>query len=160
MGAQVTTAQVWRQLEKQFFGVVGFVTAQGEARTVGIAYLVRERKLYFCTDANAWKTKHVRHNPHVSMTVPIAKRMPLLPWIIIPAATITFSGTGRVLELTAVAAEIPDTLLKDLQPAEELRQHTSVVEITPKGDFITYGVGVPLKTMLRPAEAGGRTPVE
>lgn len=160
MGAQVTAAQVWTQLENHLFGVVGLVTAKGEARTVGIVYLVRDRKLYFCTDANAWKTKHLRGNPSVSMTVPIAKRIPFLPWINIPAATITFSGRGRVLDLTEVPAEIPDTLLKDLKPAEELRQHTSVVEMTPRGDFITYGVGVPLKSMLKPAEAGGRVPVK
>jgi hypothetical protein len=148
------------QLEKQLFGVVGLVTAKGEVRTVGIVYLVRDRKLYFCTDTNAWKTKHLRNNRNVSMTVPVAKSMPFLPWINIPAATITFSGTARVLDLSAVPAEIPDTLLKDLKPADELKQHTAVIEITPKGDFITYGIGVPLKTMLRPAEAAGRTPVE
>jgi hypothetical protein len=160
MGARITAAQVWMQLEKQLFGVVGLVTATGEARTVGIAYLVRDKKFYFCTNTNAWKVKHLRNNPNVSMTVPIAKRNPFLPWVKIPAATITLSGTGRVLNLTEVPAEIPDTLLKDLKPTEEVRRHASVVEITPKGDFITYGIGVPLRRMLEPAEAAGRTPVE
>ncbi|MFQ5799540.1 MAG: pyridoxamine 5'-phosphate oxidase family protein [Bacteroidota bacterium] len=160
MAARVTTAQIWMQLEKQLFGVVGLVTAKGEARTAGIAYLVRDKKLYFCTDTDAWKTKHLRNNPNVSMTIPIPKRVPFMPWIKIPAATITFSGTGRVLSLAEVPAEIPDALLKDLEPKEELRQRTSVVEIAPKGDFMTYGVGVAVKKMLRPTEAGGRAAVE
>ena len=50
MGARITAAQVWMHLEKQLFEVVGLVTAKGEARTVGIAYLVRDKKFYFCTN--------------------------------------------------------------------------------------------------------------
>jgi hypothetical protein len=160
MGARITAAQVWTELENQIFGVVGLVTAKGEARTVGIAYLVRDKKFYFCTKTNAWKTKHLRNNPNVSMTVPIENRRLSLPGVKIPAATITFSGTGRVLDLTEVPAEIPDTLLKHLKPTEEVRRHACVIEIIPKGDFITYGVGVSLRSMLRPGEAGGRIPVE
>ncbi len=156
---QLTTEQVWKELEKEIFGVVGMVTAKGEARTVGIVYVVRDRKLFFCTDAGAWKTKHLRNNPNVSMTVSIAKRIPFLPWIKIPAATITFSGMARVLSLSEVPTEIPDTLLKDLEGADEIRQGCCIIEITPKGDFITYGVGVPLKTMRKPGEASGRVPV-
>lgn len=151
MEARLTTNQVWTQLESQIFGVVGIVTARGEARTVGIAYLVRDRKIYFCTVTNAWKTKHLRNNPNVSMTVPVSKRIPFMPWVRVPPATITFSGTSQVLGIADVPAEIPGTLLKDLKPAEELREQTSVVEIAPKGDFITYGIGVPLKSMFTPA---------
>jgi hypothetical protein len=155
----VTTDQVWDELKKEIFAVVGIVTARGESRTVGVVYLVRGRMLFFCTDANAWKTKHLRNNPNVSVTVPIAKRIPFLPWIKIPPATITFSGTARVLDYTEVPPEIPDALLKGLQGAEELKKDCSVVEITPTGDFLTYGVGVSLSTMRRPTEATGRAPV-
>jgi hypothetical protein len=155
----ITTEQVWDSLEKEIFGVVGVVTAKGESRTVGIVYVVRDHKLFFCTDSAAWKTRHLRNNPSVSMTVPIEKRIAVLPWIKIPAATITFCGTARVLGLTEVPAEIPDALLKDLEGADELRQSCSVVEITPKGDFVTYGVGVSLRTMRNPARACGRVPV-
>lgn len=160
MGAPVTTAQVWMELERQIFGVVGLVTAKGESRTAGIVYLVRDKKVYFSTDANTWKIKHLHNNPNISMTVPIAKRFLLLPWLKIPAATISFSGIARILDLAEVSSDIPDKLLKDLEPAEELRQHMCVIEITPKGNFITYGVGVPIKTMLKPMEAGGIIPVE
>lgn len=160
MGAQLTAAQVWAELGRQLFGVVGFVTARGEARTAGIAYVVRDRKIYFCTETDAWKTKHLRGNSSISMTVPVPRRVPFMPWIRIPPATITFSGTARVLTLVDVPAEIPDTLMNDLKPKEELREHSSVVEITPRGEFVTYGIGVPLKTMLVPQEAGGRVAVE
>lgn len=158
MPAQITTNQIWKDLEKEIFGVVGMVTAKAESRTAGIAYVVRDHKIFFATASTAWKTKHLRNNPHVSMTVPIVKR-PFLPWIKIPAATITFSGTARVLALNEVSNAIPEALLKDLEGREELKKNCSIIEITPKGHFVTYGVGVSLQTMRRPDQAWGRVPV-
>ena len=78
MPMQLTSDQVWQAIEKELFAVLGMVTAQGEARTVGIVYIVRDRKLYIGTDQAAWKARHVAANPHVSITIPIAKRI-LLP---------------------------------------------------------------------------------
>jgi hypothetical protein len=60
-----------------------------------------------------------------------------------------------------IRASVPHfSLLKHLKPTEEVRRHACVIEIIPKGDFITYGVGVSLRSMLRPGEAGARIPVE
>ena len=56
-------------------------------------------------------------------------------------------------------AGVVDALVDKLEPREELLRATSVVEVTPKGDFLTYGIGVPVRTMLRPHEAAGRVPV-
>src|SRR5215217_1176342 len=89
MTLQLTTAQVWQEIEANLFAVLGMVTPTGEARTAGIVYVVDDHKLYIGTDKAAWKTKHIVGNPHVSITIPIAKRIPFLPWIKIPAATIT-----------------------------------------------------------------------
>ncbi len=160
MPAEITTGQIWTELKKEIFAVVGMVTARNESRTVGIVYVVHDRRLFFSSETIAWKTRHLRKNPHVSVTVPIAKRIPFVPWIRIPAATITFSGTARVLDINEVSSEITQPLLKDLEGAEELRENCSIIEITPERDFLTYGVGVSLKTMHRPAEAWGRVAVE
>ena len=35
----------------------------------------------------------------------------------------------------------------------------SIIAIEPVGDFVTYGVGVPLMTMRNPEDARGRAPV-
>lgn len=159
MEARLDAAQIWKRLKSQVFGVVGFVTAVGEARTAGIAYMVRDKKIYFCTETNAWKTKHLRNNAHISMTVPVPKRVFFMPWAQIPPATITFSGTARVLTLSEAPSEVPDVLLAPLEPKDELMRSTSVIEVTPKGDFVTYGIGVSLKTMTKPKEAGRRVAV-
>lgn len=36
MALQLTSAQVWQEIEKELFAVIGMVTAKHEARTVGI----------------------------------------------------------------------------------------------------------------------------
>ena len=100
---QLNKTQVWEQINKEIFAVVGMVTKNGEARTVGIVYAEDNGKLYISSQKQAWKVRHITQNPHVSLTIPIAKRIPLLPWIKIPAATITFSGQGSILTLDDVA---------------------------------------------------------
>ncbi len=157
--ATLTTNQVWDEIEKQLFAVMGMVTANNEARTAGIVYIVNQRKLYISSLESAWKTRHVAQNPHVSLTVTIAKRIWFLPWIKIPAATITFSGTAKVLEPQEVSAEIIKALFKGMEITAENSPPYRIIEITPEKEFITYGMGVSLMDMRDPAKARGRVSV-
>ncbi len=157
--AEITTEQVWQEIEKQLFAVLGMVTAHQEARTAGIVYVVHERRLYVSTLRSAWKARHIAQNPHVSLTIPIPKRIPLLPWIKIPAATITFPGLARVLEATAVPQPIIQKLFRGLEITPETSPPYAVIEITPEKEFVTYGVGVSMMTMRDTEKARGRTAV-
>lgn len=159
MSLQLTSAQVWTELEKELFAVLGVVNAKGEARTSGVVYTVRDFKLHIATGRETWKAVHTRENPHVSITVPIAKRIPLLPWIRIPAATVTFNGLGRVYEPDEVRLDVLKALLRGLEKDEELLSTMCIISVEPVGDFITYGVGVPLMTMRDAQKARGRAPV-
>jgi hypothetical protein len=159
MSQQLSSEQVWNELEKELFAVLGMVTSKDEARTVGIVYVMHDRKIYIATGKDTWKARHVRQNTHVSITVPIAKRIPFLPWIKIPAATITFSGRGSVLDPENVGNEVLHSLLRGLETDDELLATMCVIEIEPVGDFITYGIGIPLMTMRDPEKARGRAPV-
>jgi len=136
MRLQLTTEQVWRALEGELFAVLGMVTANSEARTVGIVYIVRDHKLYIGSDKDAWKARHIAANEHVSLTVPIAKRIPFLPWIKIPAATITFSGRARVLSPAERSPEILKALFRGLVLDEETLAGTCLIEVTPEKDFL------------------------
>jgi hypothetical protein len=158
MPAQITTGQVWNAIQRQMFAVVGMVTAKGESRTAGIVYLVQDRKLYFGTHRSAWKTKHLASNPNVSMTVTIAKRIPFMPWVKIPPATVTFSGTASILEPENVSSSIVERLHEGLEEDGSVEQSV-IVEVSPQGDFVTYGIGVSLRTMRKPAEAQGRVSI-
>ena len=159
MTIQLSTEEVWQAIEKEMFGIIGMVTAKQEARTVGIVYVVRDRKLYIGTDKRAWKTRHIGANHHVSMTIPIAKRIPFMPWIKIPAATITFSGTARVLPTNETPPEILEAVFRGLASDSEVMLSSCLIEVTPHKDFVTYGVGVPLLTMRHPEKSRGRAPV-
>jgi hypothetical protein len=156
MTQRLSSQQVWEALGKEIFAVLGMVTAQGEARTVGVVYVVDDRKLYIVTKKDAWKVRHVAQNPHVSITVPIAKRIPFMPWIKIPAATITFRGSGKVLLAEDVKPQVLSALMGGVQADVATLSGVRVLEIEPLGEFITYGVGVSLMEMRDPQRARGR----
>jgi hypothetical protein len=159
MTIQLTTEQVWQAIEKELFAVIGMVTTRHEARTVGVVYVARDRKLYIGTGKDTWKVRHIAGNPHVSVTIPITKRIPFLPWIKIPAATITFSGTARILLPAETPLDILQTVFRGLAEEEEMIANAALIEVTPEKDFVTYGVGVSLMTMRNPEKARGRAPV-
>ncbi len=159
MAAKLTGDQVWGELEKELFAVLGMVSAKGEARTAGIVYIVHDRKIYISSKTEAWKVRHIENNPHVSITIPIAKRIPIMPWIKIPAATITFSGKAIILETGDLDDDILHALFRGFEEDDELMATTSVIEVVPQGDFVTYGVGIPLMEMRHPEKARGRAPV-
>lgn len=159
MPAKITTDQVWDAIEKEVFAVVGMVTATGQARTVGIVYTTNQRKLYFITGSETWKARHISANRHVSVTIPIAKRIPFLPWIRIPSATITFCGTAKVYPAVDASPTIIKPLFGPLPEDSQMIEESCIIEITPEKDFITYGVGIPLMHMRLPEKARGQVAV-
>lgn len=156
MDTKLTAEQVWRQIEQNLFAVIGMVTPHGESRTVGVVYVVDEHKLYIGTQKAAWKARHIAHNPHVSLTIPISKRLPFLPWVKIPAATITFSGLARVLEHGDVSPGLLRRLYRDVVKDPDALANSCIIEVVPQKEFITYGVGTSLLQMRFPEKARGR----
>lgn len=159
MTQQLATVQVWQSIEKELFAVIGMVTASNESRTAGVVYAVHDHKLFFLSGKETWKVRHIAANPHVSLTIPIAKRIPVMPWVKVPAATITFSGVARVMPASEASPELRRALLRGLADDEAMLAGSSVVEVTPAKDFVTYGVGVSLMEMRHPDQARGRAPV-
>lgn len=159
MTARLTSEQVWQALEKELFAVLGVVTTKNEARTAGIVYVVRNRRLYIASDRDAWKVRHIMQNPHVSLTIPVHKRIPFLPWIKIPAATITFCGMAQILEPGETPPEIVRAIYRGMANDRELMSESCLIEVTPVKDFVTYGIGISLMKMRDPEQARGRAPV-
>lgn len=157
MPANITSEQVWREVSKRNFAVLGFVTSRGEARSAGVVYTVRDRNVYIVTDRDSWKVRHIRANSHVSLTVTIPKRIPLLPWIQIPQAVICFHGEASIHEIADVPPDVPRLLLRGLKLKDN--EKISMIRVRPVGQFLTYGVGVPLITMRDTQAARSRAPV-
>ena len=159
MTTGLTPDQVWGVIEKQNFGVLGMVTAKHEARTAGIVYILDKRRLYIGTWTEMWKTRHVAQNPHVSVTVPIHKRVPFMPWIKVPAATITFSGKADVIAALDAPRELLEKLYHGVASDEQEMARYSLIEVTPIGEFLTYGIGMSVLDMRDPQQARQRVPV-
>lgn len=159
MTKELTSEQVWEVIGKHNFGVLGMVTAKAEARTVGIVYILSERRLYIGTWTEMWKVRHVSQNPSVSVTIPIHKRVPLMPWIKVPAATITFRGQADVVAALDTPRELLAKLYHGVADDREKMARYSLIGVTPVGEFLTYGVGVSLLEMRDPIKARRRVPV-
>ena len=78
-----------------------------------------------------------------------------MPWIKVPAVTITFSGIAEILTME----QIEPPLLEELYRHEEGRDDWCAIQVTPEKDFITYGVGVSLLQMRFPEKSRARAPV-
>ena len=155
----LTSDQVWEVIEKHNFGVLGMATARDEARTAGIVYIVDGRRLYIGTWTEMWKTRHVARNPHVSVTIPIHRRVPFMPWIKVPAATITFSGKADVIAALDSPHELLERFYHGVASDEEEMARYSLIEVTPTGEFLTYGIGMSVLDMRDPQKARRRVPV-
>ena len=104
-------------------------------------------------------TVQFARNPHVSLTIPIAKRIPFMPWIKIQAATITFSGVANVRERDEIKTDVLKRLYGKGAEDEKAMAKLCFIEVIPQQEFITYGVGVPLMQMRFPEKARGRVSV-
>lgn len=155
-----TTQNVWEAIHKELFAILGMVTEDKQSRTVGIVYIARNGKFYIGTGLSTWKARHVKNNPAVSMTIPIAKRIPVAPWVKIPQATITFSGTARIIPGDQANQELQRAVFRHKADDREFMKENCLIEVTPVGDFITYGIGIPLIKMREPELARGRAPVK
>jgi hypothetical protein len=90
--------------------------------------------------------------------VPIHKQIPFLPWIKIPAATITFSGKAQVMEATKVDHNILNAIYRSMGEDPHAIADTIVIEFEPVGEFVTVGMGVSTIERRTPATARGRAP--
>ncbi len=159
MPAPVTSSLVWDALSRSSFAVLSWVNAKGQPRSAGIVYVLRNRKLYVGADRLSWKARHIHKNPNVAVNATFPRRLLLLPWVHIPDASIAFHGTARVLDTSDVEPEIASALTKGLADPDKVLATMCVIEISPVGTFVTYGIGVSTMQMRDPEKAQGRVSV-
>ena len=158
MAARLTTEQVWHQVAKASFAVIGYVTPAGEPRSSGVVYKTIGRRLYVAVAPDSWKAKHVAASGRVAVTVPVRRGGILSLLAPIPPATISFHATAIV---HPVGSPQVRSLLKELGSLIPVERRTSacVIEILPEGAFVTYGLDVSLSRMRDPAAARARVSV-
>lgn len=156
--SQLTSDQVWREIAKASFAVIGYVTPSGEPRSSGVVYKVVGRRLYVATDPDSWKARHIPGAGRVAVTVPVRRGGALSLVAPIPPATVSFHGTAIV---HAAGSPRVRPLLRELGSLlpPDRQDSAAIIEVVPEAAFVTYGLGVSLSRMRDPVAAGARLPV-
>ena len=152
------TETVWAEMDKNIFGVLAFTNRAGEPRSAGIVYVVHDRSLLISSARNSWKNRHITRNPNVSMTVAIPKRVPFLPFIQVPAATVTFRGDAQILEVDDLSDVATRRLFRSSRLDDDMIHTVQVIRVVPRGEFLTYGIGMPITQMAHHERAVARVP--
>jgi hypothetical protein len=156
--SHVTREQVWHELDKASFAIVGYITPAGEPRSSGVVYKTVGKRLYIVVAPDSWKARHIAAAGHVSITVPVRRGGILSLVLPIPPATISFHATAIVHEAGSVKVCALSKELDSLLPPDR-REAAVVIELAPDGRFITYGVGVRLTDMRTPELASAIIPI-
>jgi hypothetical protein len=154
-----TTELVWRELTKASFAIVSYTTPTGEPRSSGVVYAIDDRRMYVAVAGDSWKARHIGRSGQVAVTVPVRRGGVMSLLLPIPPATISFHGSATVHPATWMDERPLPKRLASLLPAK-LRTTSRIIEIRPAGQFLTYGLGVSLMQLRKPAVARGRAPVE
>ena len=153
----LSTERVWRELANASFAVVSYATPSGEPRSSGVVYRAVDRRLFIAVAADSWKARHIAASGRVAVTVPVRRGGVLSLALPIPPATISFHAAAKVHSAGSQEALLRCKELGALLPPER-QTSACIVEVTPKGEFVTYGLGVSLMEMRSPAIARARVP--
>ena len=156
--SHVTSEQVWRELAKASFAVVGYVTPTGEPRSSGVLYATAGRRMYVAVAEDSWKAKHIAASGRVAVTVPVRRGGIMSLLFPIPPATISFHASATVHPASSLEGSPLSNTLASLVPPER-RNSCRIIEIEPVGQFLTYGIGVSLTQLRSPALARARVRV-
>ncbi len=154
---RLTAADVWRALGKHSFAVMSHVTASGEPRSSGVVYGADDGRVLVVVAASSWKARTIADGQLVAMTVPVRRGGILAMLFPIPPAQISFRARAKVGEPCMLDREsLPRRFARLLPPT---LAESCVIELTPEGNFLTFGIGVPLMAMRDPEAALARVPV-
>jgi hypothetical protein len=154
---RLTVEEVWRTLDKHTFAVMSHVTASGEPRSSGVVYGTKGRRLVVVVAASSWKARTIAEDQLVALTVPVRRGGILASLFPIPPAAISFRARAHVGEPCMLDRDsLPPKFARLLPPT---LAESCVIELTPEGQFLTYGIGVSLMAMRDPEVALVRGPV-
>jgi len=155
----VSPEHVWHELDKASFAVLGYVTPDGQPRSSGVVFKTAGRRLYVAVAPGSWKARHIAAGGQVSVTVPVRRGGILSLVLPIPPATISFHATAITHPAGSLKVGELSKELESLLPVER-RDAAVVIELAPVGDFLLYGVGVPLMDMQKPEIASAVVPTD
>jgi hypothetical protein len=153
----ITADRIWRELERATFAVISHVTPEGKPRSSGVMCAAVNHRLYVVTAPESWKSRQIATGDEVAVTVSVHRGGVMTLVAPIPPATISFHAAATVHPAGKPSAESVPKKLASLLPRG--RRSGCLIELSPRGAFLTYGIGVSLVDMARPEAATARVPV-
>jgi Pyridoxamine 5'-phosphate oxidase len=156
---RLTADDVWGAIEKASFAYLAHVTPAGEPRVSGVTFRSAGHRLYVATAPDSWKARHIEASGRVAVVVPVRRGGILSLLLPLPPATISFQAKAVVDPAGPLGevGSVPEQLVS-VTPNER-KALARVIELSPEGEFLTYGLGVSLMDMMRPTIAQARVPV-
>ena len=143
-----------RAIERRSFCTLATSSASCEPHVVGVLYSAVEGALYISTAEGSRKLRNIRENPRVAICIPV-RRFPVGP----PFA-IQFQATAELLprEDRDIERLLHAGRLKKIVAHGILEDpRTCFMRVTPHDRISTYGIGVPIRSLLRDPVGGART---
>jgi hypothetical protein len=138
---------------KESFMTLATSSSAERSHAAGVLYAAIDGILYVGTNMHSRKARNIESNANVGVCIPV-RRLPVGP-----PATIIFQGTAAALDRDdqALRALLESGRLKRLTSHGELDDPDNwFIKITPTGKVHTFGIGVPLRTLIRhPLETMG-----
>ncbi|NNE96198.1 MAG: hypothetical protein HKN24_09245 [Acidimicrobiales bacterium] len=146
-------ADVYRRLGRRTFAMLSTVSPAGWPHAAGVLYELEGDSLFINTLSHSRKGRNMAANPKVGVSIPI-RRLPVGP-----PSSVQFQGTAELLatDHPTIQALVADGKLRSLTRHGELHLPGSVfVRITLPRRLLTYGLGMPLRSLIKdPLAAAG-----
>lgn len=146
-------ARVGKALAARSFCTLATTSPAHRPHVAGVLYEAVGTTLYVSTLRTSRKARNVAANPYVAVCVPV-RRLPVGP-----PSSLQFQATGAVLTAAdpEIAGLVADGQLRSITGHGELELRDGCfLRITPAGRIATYGLGLPLRRLMRdPLNAGG-----
>jgi general stress protein 26 len=144
---------VHRAIAKHSFCTLA--TSSGDSpHGVGVLYAAVDGVLYVSTLEGSKKARNIRKNSRVAVCIPV-RRYPMAPPFLVQ-----FGGTAEILapQHPTIVELVHTRRFKKITSHGELDDpDTCFLRITPGRTVFTYGIGVPLRTLMRDPIHANRT---
>lgn len=143
-----------RALARQSFCVLATASGRNRPHAVGLLYQAVDYTLFFLVGEDTVKVRNIRENPLVAVSVPVRK------YPFGPPMAVQFQGEAEILA-------VDDAQITDLIAAGRLKRITGYgalgkpgicfLRVIPTRRVASYGLGVPLRRLLRDLACGARS---
>ncbi|MHA1116193.1 MAG: pyridoxamine 5'-phosphate oxidase family protein [Candidatus Heimdallarchaeaceae archaeon] len=144
--------EIRKVMKKNDWLVISTVGKNNLPQSSVVMYKSDGKEIYFVAGKNALKTRNIRHNENVSITIPFYKSLfhKLIP---APPAEIHFKAKAQIIsKQDKKAREVLWDIIK-FEDKSETTEETVWIKVTPKSKIATYGVGIKLLEMRKPEKA-------